>query len=61
MEYYEQKQELKRLNKRISMKNNRLEKIVEARTLKLQQITNAILNILEKATSINDEVTGNHT
>ena len=61
IEYYEQKQELRRLNKRISTKNNRLEKIVEARTLKLQQITNAILNILEKATSINDEVTGNHT
>lgn len=61
MEFYEQKLQLKRLNKRISDRNIRLEKIVEARTKKLQEITNSILNILEKATSINDEITGNHT
>lgn len=61
IEFYEQKQELKRLNRRIIERNNRLEKIIEVRTYKLQQITNSILNVLEKATSINDEITGNHT
>ena len=61
IEFYEQKLELKRLNRRITERNNRLEKLVEVRTYKLQQITNSILNVLEKATSINDEVTGNHT
>lgn len=61
IEFFEQKKELKRLNKKITERNNRLEKIVEVRTFKLQQITNSILNVLEKATSINDEVTGNHT
>ncbi len=61
IEFFEQKLELKRLNRRIIERNNRLEKLVEVRTYKLQQITNSILNVLEKATSINDEVTGNHT
>lgn len=61
IEFYEQKKELKRLNRRITERNNRLEKIIEVRTYKLQQITNSILNVLEKATSINDEITGNHT
>lgn len=61
IEFYEQKQELKRLNRRISERNSRLERIIEVRTKKLQQITNSILNVLEKATSINDEITGNHT
>lgn len=60
VDFYDQKIQLKKLNERIQERNARLEKIVEARTEKLQSITNSILNILENASSYNDSDTGNH-
>lgn len=60
MEFYNQKIKLKQMNDFMKRKNQRLERIVEARTHKLQNITNSILNILENASSYNDSDTGNH-
>ncbi len=60
MDFYNQKLELKKLNKEVIERNDQLERLVEKRTKKLQEITNSILNILESATSINDQDTGNH-
>lgn len=60
IEFYNQKIQMKKLNIQIVQENEHLEEIVEERTKRLQDVTNAILNVLEKATSISDEVTGNH-
>lgn len=60
IDFYNQKLELKKLNKKVIERNDQLERLVESRTKKLQDITNSILNILESATSINDQDTGNH-